>query len=203
MATEKQIGANRRNAERSTGPRTPEGKAASSRNANRGYGRAFFWDGHIQTLEEQVLQPIQNPVQMDLTLDEASARVGMAPEEIANALATYVRSILSGASPFDRYVNGSRDALTAFRCFEAKATARPATSGQPSRTKVCTTPASPGETAASPTAAPSKPRLSARSPARPPTCTTAAWRRSKTSSASTPAAPDPTPTSIARSARCG
>lgn len=33
MATEKQIAANRRNAQRSTGPRTPEGKARSSRNA--------------------------------------------------------------------------------------------------------------------------------------------------------------------------
>ncbi|MBI4908015.1 MAG: cytochrome-c peroxidase [Acidobacteria bacterium] len=28
---------------------------------NRGYGRAFFWDGHVKTLEEQVLQPIQDP----------------------------------------------------------------------------------------------------------------------------------------------
>ena len=33
MATEKQIAANRRNALKSTGPRTPEGKSASSRNA--------------------------------------------------------------------------------------------------------------------------------------------------------------------------
>jgi cytochrome c peroxidase len=80
---------------------------------NRGYGRAFFWDGHIQTLEEQVLQPIQNPVEMDLTMEEASGRVGMAPEEIANALATYVRSILSGDSPYDRFLNGDRSALTA------------------------------------------------------------------------------------------
>jgi hypothetical protein len=33
MATEKQIAANRRNAQRSTGPKTPEGKAASRLNA--------------------------------------------------------------------------------------------------------------------------------------------------------------------------
>jgi cytochrome c peroxidase len=80
---------------------------------NRGYGRAFFWDGHIQTLEEQVLQPILNPVEMDLTLEEASGCVGLAPEEIANALASYVRSILSGDSSYDRFVNGDRSALTA------------------------------------------------------------------------------------------
>ena len=28
---------------------------------NRGYGRSFFWDGRITTLEEQVLKPIQDP----------------------------------------------------------------------------------------------------------------------------------------------
>ena len=33
MATEAQINANRRNAQKSTGPRSPEGKAATSRNA--------------------------------------------------------------------------------------------------------------------------------------------------------------------------
>ena len=35
MATQKQIEANRRNAQRSTGPKTPEGKAAVSRNAQK------------------------------------------------------------------------------------------------------------------------------------------------------------------------
>jgi hypothetical protein len=35
MATRKQIAANRRNAKKSTGPRTPEGKAASARNATK------------------------------------------------------------------------------------------------------------------------------------------------------------------------
>lgn len=79
---------------------------------NRGYGRTFFWDGRAATLEEQVLQPIQDPNEMDLTLPEASARVGRAPTEIARALASYVRSILSGNSPFDRFVNGDRTALT-------------------------------------------------------------------------------------------
>src|SRR5205085_71363 len=63
---------------------------------NRGYGRAFFWDGRIATLEEQVLRPIQDPNEMDLTLAEASERIKLAPEEIARALASYVRSILSG-----------------------------------------------------------------------------------------------------------
>ncbi len=79
---------------------------------NRGYGRSFFWDGRITTLEEQVLKPIQDPNEMDLTLDEASARVGLSTSAISQALATYVRSILSGNSPYDRFISGARRALT-------------------------------------------------------------------------------------------
>jgi cytochrome c peroxidase len=79
---------------------------------NRGYGRSFFWDGRIATLEEQVLKPIQDPNEMDLTLAEAVSRVKLDESTIARALASYVRSILSGDSPFDRFINGDRRALT-------------------------------------------------------------------------------------------
>jgi cytochrome c peroxidase len=82
------------------------------RRVNRGYGRAFFWDGRAATLEEQVLQPIQDPKEMDMTLAEVSARVGLQPADISRALASYVRSILSGNSRFDRFVNGDRRALS-------------------------------------------------------------------------------------------
>jgi cytochrome c peroxidase len=78
---------------------------------NRGYGRAFFWDGRITLLEEQVLKPIEDPNEMDSTVAGAAARVGLAPDDLANALASFVRSILSGNSRFDRFVNGRRDAL--------------------------------------------------------------------------------------------
>jgi cytochrome c peroxidase len=80
---------------------------------NRGYGRSFFWDGRVRTLEEQVLKPIQDPNEMDLTLPEASARVKLPADQISRALASYVRSILSGDSPFDRHINGDRSALSA------------------------------------------------------------------------------------------
>jgi len=79
---------------------------------NRGYGRSFFWDGRIATLEEQVLKPIQDPNEMDLPLEQASSRIGMNVSTISNALATYLRSILSGNSPYDRFINGDRKALT-------------------------------------------------------------------------------------------
>jgi cytochrome c peroxidase len=80
---------------------------------NRAYGRRFFWDGRVATLEEQVLKPIQDPNEMDLTLTEAAARVSLTPERISLALASYVRSILSGDSPFDRFTNRDRAALSA------------------------------------------------------------------------------------------
>jgi cytochrome c peroxidase len=80
---------------------------------NRAWGRAFFWDGRMATLESQVLEPIKDPNEMDLAIEEASRRVGLSAGEIANALATYIRSLMSGNSPFDRYINGERAALTA------------------------------------------------------------------------------------------
>ena len=79
---------------------------------NRGYGRSFFWDGRIATLEEQVLKPIQDPNEMDLSLAEASSRVGLGVPAISQALASYIRSILSGDSPYDRFINGNLRALT-------------------------------------------------------------------------------------------
>jgi cytochrome c peroxidase len=80
---------------------------------NRGYGRAFFWDGRITTLEEQVLKPIEDPNEMDLSVAEAAARVRLEVPALSRALAGYVRSILSGDSPYDRYVNGDRSELSA------------------------------------------------------------------------------------------
>ena len=79
---------------------------------NRGYGRLFFWDGRIATLEEQVLKPIEDPNEMDLPLEQASSRVGLDAVTMARALASFVRSLLSGDSPFDRFVNGDRAALS-------------------------------------------------------------------------------------------
>jgi cytochrome c peroxidase len=89
------------------------GKRSAPALVNRAWGRAFFWDGRAVTLEEQVLQPIQDPNEMDMTLPEVSARVGMPIEELSRSLASFVRSLLSGDSAFDRFINGDRNALGA------------------------------------------------------------------------------------------
>lgn len=74
---------------------------------NRGCGRLFFWDGRASSLEEQVVKPIEDPNEMDLPLSEASARMGLAPEEIpARSRASF------DDSRYDRFVNGDRTALS-------------------------------------------------------------------------------------------
>src|SRR5688572_8279814 len=94
---------------------------------NRAYGRSFFWDGRTRSLEEQVLQPIEEPVEMDLGRAAAVTRLQqdaeyrrlferafggpVTAENLARALAAFTRSILAGDSAVDRYLAGDRSAL--------------------------------------------------------------------------------------------
>jgi cytochrome c peroxidase len=96
---------------------------------NVGYGRPLMWDGRAATLEEQALLPIENPAEMDLPLEaleeklrgvaeyrKAFERVfsgAVSAERIAQALAAYERTIVSAETPFDRYLRGDRDSLSA------------------------------------------------------------------------------------------
>ncbi|GEM_PF-102364 len=43
----------------------------------------FFWDGRSETLEEQALAPIANPLEMDLPVDDAVARLRADPAWVA------------------------------------------------------------------------------------------------------------------------
>jgi cytochrome c peroxidase len=87
----------------------------------------FFWDGRAATLEEQALGPIENPVEMNLPLDSAVARLqrseyyqkafqqiyGKAPskEGLASAIAAFERTLETG-SPYDRYADGDESAIS-------------------------------------------------------------------------------------------
>ena len=79
---------------------------------NRVYGKSFFLDGRAATLEQQALEPILNPREMDMTVPELESRIGFPASAITGALASFVRTILSGDSPYDRYVNGDARALS-------------------------------------------------------------------------------------------
>jgi len=103
---------------RAVGVNGQTGPRRSPRILNRAWGRSFFWDGRAATLEEQVVQPIANPLEMALPLDEAVRRLAAIPDYkgldepgLRRALASYVRTILAGNSPYDRYLSGDRSAL--------------------------------------------------------------------------------------------
>jgi len=91
--------------------------AVGSRNTpslvNAGYGGVFFWDGRAATLEEQVLGPIFNPKEMGLTEATLQRQTGLSSAEVADALASYVRTIRSGDSRYDWFVAGQTEVLTA------------------------------------------------------------------------------------------
>lgn len=96
---------------------------------NRGYGRSLFWDGRVTALEEQVLHPIQDSLEMDLPLQELVSRLradrfyraefrrvfqdGVTSGNVARALASYLRTLRSGGAPVDRYRHGDSTALSA------------------------------------------------------------------------------------------
>ena len=96
---------------------------------NRGYGRVHFWDGRASTLEAQVVQPIKDPNEMDLALEDAVARLAknesyqrdfqlaferpVSLDDLGRALATYLRTLTSTDSPYDRFAAGDPTALTA------------------------------------------------------------------------------------------
>lgn len=95
---------------------------------NSAYAKEQFWDGRAATLEEQALGPIENPIEMGHKLPamiqelnelgpykERFQKVfgtGITGEGIAKAIAAFERTVLSGNSPHDRYVNGDESALT-------------------------------------------------------------------------------------------
>jgi cytochrome c peroxidase len=99
----------------------------------RGAGKSQFWDGRAATLEEQVLQPIVNPEEMGMTVDTLLQRLNLDPkyrgltrEVLADALASYVRTIRSGNSNYDLFVSGwpgvlSDQELEGLRLFRDKA----------------------------------------------------------------------------------
>lgn len=89
-----------------------EGSRNSPAIVNRGYGASFFWDGRAKTLEQQALEPILNPKELGMTEPEVERRTGLRITDVTAALATYVRTIRSGDSRFDRYAAGKTTALS-------------------------------------------------------------------------------------------
>lgn len=88
-----------------------------------------FWDGRAKDLAEQALGPIENPVEMAHTLDtvveylrsepsyveqfNASYEGVISNETLADAIATFEKSLTTPNSAFDRWLKGDDSALAA------------------------------------------------------------------------------------------
>lgn len=109
--------------------------AKGGRSAPTVWNAAFlttqFWDGRAATLEDQAKGPILAHVEMGMpSAEEAVNRIKSIPgyvtsfkavfgednpityDNIAKAIATYERTLITPNSPFDRYMRGEKDAMT-------------------------------------------------------------------------------------------
>ncbi len=92
------------------------------------YNKTQFWDGRVNTLEEQAALPIVNSVEMGHpNLDAAVAQIASIEEyrrafqrvfgrppngpDLLRAIASYERSQLSFDSPFDHFIAGDKNAI--------------------------------------------------------------------------------------------
>ncbi len=114
----------------STGIKGQRGNRSAPTVINRAYSLAQFWDGRAGTLEEQAKGPIANPIEMGNKHDAMVATLGkiqgyrghfkkafgseeITVDRVAQAIATFERTILSGNSSYDRYKAGNTKAMTA------------------------------------------------------------------------------------------
>lgn len=95
---------------------------------NAAYQRLLFWDGGAQTLESQVLGPLENEVEMDANLDTVLHRLRTHPayparfqdvfgegpsiRTMTQAIAAFERTLVSTGSRYDRYQAGDTLTLT-------------------------------------------------------------------------------------------
>lgn len=96
---------------------------------NAAWGAIFMWDGRATSLEAQALGPIQSPAEMNMPIAELVDRLdaiaayeplfktafpgqGISSETLAKAIASYERTIVSGAAPFDAWVEGDNEAIS-------------------------------------------------------------------------------------------
>ena len=92
------------------------------------YNKTQFWDGRVNTLEEQAALPIVNSVEMGQpSLDAAVAQIASVEEyqqafqrvfgrtptgpDLLRAIASYERTQLSFDSPFDHFIAGDKNAI--------------------------------------------------------------------------------------------
>ncbi|MFM2341256.1 MAG: hypothetical protein RLZZ592_909 [Pseudomonadota bacterium] len=95
---------------------------------NHAWTPSLFWDGRAPSLEAQARGPIEAPAEMGLPLATAVTRLqavvgyrtafdkvfpgeGVTEENILKSIATFERTVVSGDTPFDRWIRGEASAM--------------------------------------------------------------------------------------------
>jgi cytochrome c peroxidase len=116
----------------SIGHRSQKGNRNAPTVLNSVFNTAQFWDGRAADLKEQAGGPIQNPIEMAIThqhaiemlkgipgykpMFDAAFRGEKDPISIQNvekAIAAFEATLITPNAPFDRYLRGDANALTA------------------------------------------------------------------------------------------
>ena len=102
----------------STGIDGLEGNRNSMALINLGWQNFFFWDGRAATLEEQILEPVIDPIEMHETWPNAVSKLygsqeyrdmfyqafgetGIDSVKVSKAIAQFLRTMISGNSKYD------------------------------------------------------------------------------------------------------
>ena len=85
---------------------------------NLGWQKFFFWDGRAKSLEDQILEPIPNPIEMHQKWKDAVSKLqqdveyrnmfykafgeeGIDSIKVSKAIAQFIRTMISGSSKYD------------------------------------------------------------------------------------------------------
>lgn len=97
---------------------------------NSAFHSVQFWDGRAASLEEQAKGPLTNPIEMGMPnhqavidriktipgyvsqFEKVFGKNGLNIDNLAKAIATYERTLLTLDSPFDRYLKGNEKAIS-------------------------------------------------------------------------------------------
>lgn len=108
-----------------------KGKRSAPTVWNAAYQSVQFWDGRAPSLEEQAKGPLVNPIEMGMKDHQAVIdRIAKISEyqkrfkkvfgtekitidHVAQAIATYERTLITPDSPYDRFAKGDQKALSA------------------------------------------------------------------------------------------
>ncbi len=93
------------------------------------YNKTQFWDGRVNTLEQQAALPITNDFEMgSASIGDAVSKIagdgeyqrqfmqafgrGVNGQDMLSAIATYERTLVSFDSPFDRFIAGDKNVIS-------------------------------------------------------------------------------------------